>query len=360
MLSKRKDLQVRDPRTDLSTFLYRRGFFTWARSLLKWVPIASTVVGIFDLLDCVVEWKSNSWAGKLACVLGGILTTIGAGGQLWSTIAGGLSGGSSTASEVLQWVNDAFDISTMYLMTPRDADASSPINPASMVFPGFRHIRDGSNVTLVHLARSNETHPLKLTHHSKALDKPVPIKLWPSWNNATSTPRLNVKTPLSWFSTNSSKLRARCSSGWYDYNDGQIDVCEYPETVSTGSAATIPREIYYGVDLYGTKNEIIEYEDNLGVTYSDTNGEVSAYVAMAENIANDNAWDTCVCMQDAGNWIATGSLQMSWDGVYSKPLHLRHFLTMMLYSPVSKLIRCADGYSPCWNPNCDNAADIGK
>jgi hypothetical protein len=33
--SSRTDLQLRDNHTELSTIVYRRGFFTWAKSLLK-------------------------------------------------------------------------------------------------------------------------------------------------------------------------------------------------------------------------------------------------------------------------------------------------------------------------------------
>ncbi|KAH8897232.1 hypothetical protein GQ53DRAFT_507245 [Thozetella sp. PMI_491] len=39
-LSTRSDVQIRDPETGLSTFLYKRGFLSWARSIFKWVDVS--------------------------------------------------------------------------------------------------------------------------------------------------------------------------------------------------------------------------------------------------------------------------------------------------------------------------------
>lgn len=81
--------------------------------------------------------------------------------------------------------------------------------------------------------------------------------------------------------------------------------------------------MYYGFDLYGTKSQINEYEADLGITWDDQNAMIPAIEQMSNDIVRKAAWDTCICEQVKGNWISTGSLQMSWDNTYN-------------------------GYSPCW------------
>jgi hypothetical protein len=91
--------------------------------------------------------------------------------------------------------------------------------------------------------------------------------------------------------------------------------------------------MYYGFDLYGTKAQVDEFQDDLGSTFDDQNGFVPSIEAMANGIVTANAWDTCVCQMTQNTWISTGSIQMSWDNTYN-------------------------GYSQCFKPNCDNDAMI--
>lgn len=86
--------------------------------------------------------------------------------------------------------------------------------------------------------------------------------------------------------------------------------------------------MFYRWDLYRTQSAIDEFEDDKGSTYDASNGFGSSLYDMGTDIYNQGTWDTCVSQETNNQWIATGSLQMSWDDVYN-------------------------GYSPCWNANCD-------
>jgi hypothetical protein len=156
--------------------------------------------------------------------------------------------------------------------------------------------------------------------------------------NDTQAPRFHHFTPFDWLCTNATDratLRARnyCNPGSIlEVDDGDQIFCEYSETPGEPSSE-VPQELYYGFDLYGTKNEIEEFNNDLSPTYSNSNGQDAALLYMSEDIAENNSWDTCVCFKTQNTWIATGSVQMSWNGVYN-------------------------GYSQCWTPNCDNDASI--
>jgi hypothetical protein len=91
--------------------------------------------------------------------------------------------------------------------------------------------------------------------------------------------------------------------------------------------------MYYGFDLYGTKAQIQQFQADLGTKFDKENGFEPAIVDMARDIVARQAWDTCVCEKAGNTWISTGSIQMSWDNAYN-------------------------GYSPCWNPDCDNDAMV--
>ncbi|KAH6711943.1 hypothetical protein BKA61DRAFT_677156 [Leptodontidium sp. MPI-SDFR-AT-0119] len=340
--SPRKDIQLRDTRTGLSTFVYKRGFWSVAKSIFKYIPYASAVIGAFDAIDCIVEWNSNSWAGKTACVLGAVTTVLGVGDAFMAAkAAAGLKDELETIADTIWDITQ--QVTTIHSRSTKRSVNQTLINHLnSIVIPGQKHMHDHSNVTFLHLLIANETHPIDVWHHLPQFNTSAPVRSWSSIENNGTSQRIHTMTPLNWFATNTSttsaadarKLRSRqsCPSGGESETDQTLQICLYPTLDGVPGGA--PTEFYYGFDDYGTPAQIEEFTSDFGGRFSASNGQMEAYVGLAEDIVKDTAWDTCVCYMTQNNWIVTGSVQASWNGVYN-------------------------GYSPCWNPNCDNAANLG-
>ncbi len=75
-LSTRNDIQLRDTRTDVSKYLYKRGFFSWAASIWKftpWAAITGVALGVIGTITCALDWAGASLKGKAACIIGKLL-----------------------------------------------------------------------------------------------------------------------------------------------------------------------------------------------------------------------------------------------------------------------------------------------
>ncbi|KAJ6512825.1 hypothetical protein C8R45DRAFT_327811 [Mycena sanguinolenta] len=371
--SSRTDLQLRDTRTELSNIVFRRGFFSWAKSLLKWVPYASTAIGLFGLGECIWEWatKGASIPGATSCVLGGITTLYGIGGIYQASVAASLATATTNANFELVDVTRTWAQIGTQTEVVRRAENSTFLAAyhallRNMTIPGARHHASGQDVTLWDVARANSTHPITVLHHHRAFkaNHSHAVNVWSSMHNLDSgMPRLHFTVPFPYASNTTSNststpselrrrqglgsgtigtsatlattLQANPTSAQAAIPSGCIHLGEAVECTKTGSAvpAKAPATMYYGFDLYGTKAKIQEFQADLGTTYDEENGFEPAIVDMAKDIVARQAWDTCVCEQVQGTFISTGSIQMSWDNTYN-------------------------GYSPCWNTNCDNAAMV--
>ncbi|KAF7365947.1 hypothetical protein MVEN_00470100 [Mycena venus] len=354
-LSFRTDLQLRDTRTELSTIIYGRGLFTWAKSLLKFVPIVNTAIGIFGLADCVWEWAKNGATvpGGLACVLGGITTAYGIGELLQARAAASLATAATNAHELQTIVDSTFsEVGTQTTFgrraNPRVEAAVTRYHSLiqNLTLPGVRHHTSGKDVTLWDIARANSTHPITVLHSNRAFKANYShaVDVWSSVGNPGSgIPRLHFMVPFPYGSNTTSttispELRGRqapppaCPGAEInDLGQGSEKIC-HPNGIPPEDP-NAPDAMYYGFDLYGTKAQVDEFQDDLGSTFDDQNGFVPSIEAMANDIVAADAWDTCVCQMTQNTWISTGSIQMSWDNTYN-------------------------GYSPCFNPNCDNDAMI--
>ncbi|KAJ7908713.1 hypothetical protein B0H13DRAFT_2331217 [Mycena leptocephala] len=354
-LSFRTDLQLRDTRTELSTIVFRRGFFTWAKSLLKFVPSAfSTIVGIFGLVDCAWEWKKNGATvpGGLACVLGAITTAYGIGEFLQLRAAASLATAATNAHELQTIVDRTFsEAGTQYTFgrraNPRFEAAVTKYHSLiqNLTLPGVRHHASGKDVTFWDVARANSTHPITVLHSNRAFkaNHSHAVNVWSSVGNPGSgIPRFHFMVPFPYGSnttstTTSSELRRQApppacpGAENHDLGQGSEQIC-HPNGIPPPNP-NAPGAMYYGFDLYGTKAQVDEFQDDLGSTFDDQNGFVPSIEAMANGIVTANAWDTCVCQMTQNTWISTGSIQMSWDNTYN-------------------------GYSQCFKPNCDNDAMI--
>ncbi|KAJ6464946.1 hypothetical protein C8R45DRAFT_1023519 [Mycena sanguinolenta] len=374
--SSRTDLQLRDTRTELSNIVFRRGFFSWAKSLLKWVPYATTAISLFGLGECIWEWATNgvSIPGATACVLGGITTVYGIGGIYQASVATSLATATTNANfEMVDFTRSWAQIGTQTEMVRRAENstflAAYHALLQNMTIPGARHHASGQAVTLWDVARANSTHPITVLHSHRAFkaNHSHAVNVWSSVHNPDSgMPRLHFTVPFPYASnTTSNEISTpsellRRQNGLGTATDGAtatlgaaaaiqpsstslhppipsgcIHLGDAVECTKTGSTvpAKAPATMYYGFDLYGTKAKIEEFQADLGTTYDEENGFEPAIVDMAEDIVARQAWDTCVCEQTQDTWISTGSIQMSWDNTYN-------------------------GYSPCWNTNCDNDAMV--
>ncbi|KAJ6505002.1 hypothetical protein C8R45DRAFT_1180948 [Mycena sanguinolenta] len=357
--SSRTDLQLRDTHTELSNIVFRRGFFSWASSLLKWVPAFKTAIGALGLGVCTWSWikKGITVEGATACVLGGVSTLLGVGGIYQARIAASLATATTNANfELVEVARSWAEAGTQTELRRTENYAFSAAYHAllqNMTIPGARHQVSGKAVTLWDVARANATHPITVLHNHPAFEAnhSHAVNVWSSVHNLNSgMPRLHLTVPFSYASNitststaTPSEIRRRqtvatshqptttnvpaaVESGCSGL--GQVEECSQAgSTVPPGAPSTM----YYGFDLYGTKADIQEFQDDLGTTYDEQNGFEPAIVAMTDDIVARQAWDTCVCGMTQNTWVSTGSIQMSWDDTYN-------------------------GYSPCWNANCDNDA----
>ncbi|KAJ7229168.1 hypothetical protein GGX14DRAFT_555208 [Mycena pura] len=337
--SPRTDLQLRDTHTELSNIVLARGFWSAVGgALIKWVPYLSTAVGLFGLGECIWEWatKGATVSGATACVLGGAMTLIGIGGMFQANVAASLASANANANFELVTVTQAWaEAGTQTDFTPRAESGNFSTAYSALLqnwtVPGAYHHSSGNAVTLWDVAKANSTHPITVLHSLAAFqaNHSHAVNVWSSVSNPDSgNPRLHLTVPFpyasSFASTPSTASRRQCVGVGEEFD------CVTPgSTLPSGAPATM----YYGFDLYGTQSEIEQYQDELGATDDATNDFEPSLVDMSNDIVSRQAWDTCVCEMQSNTWISTGSLQMSWDNTYN-------------------------GFSPCFNSNCDNNAEV--
>ncbi|KAJ6577929.1 hypothetical protein B0H19DRAFT_572557 [Mycena capillaripes] len=222
--SSRTDLQLRDTRTELSTIVYRRGFFTWVNSLLKWVPYAKTAVGLFNLGECIWDWveRGKSVVGGAACVLGGITTVYGIGELLQKNGVISLPTGSTHIKELIEYVDKTFANLSDFVLSRR---ADNPEFSAAVAkyhtliqnwtLPGIRHYATGDGVTLWDVARANATHPITILHSNRAFkaNHSHAVNVWSSVPiPGSGVPRFHLTVPFPYASNTTSTFPSAASS----------------------------------------------------------------------------------------------------------------------------------------------------
>lgn len=211
--------------------------------------------------------------------------------------------------------------------------------------PGNLALYHASNDTMAsweELQHASSTHPVKLYAHGSFMEKlqdshgltpNYTLHLWHEESPAENAIRRFHFVTHPPFPSDVIKRQSRCQQFQppvreVDLGEG-VTACD--DEVSTGPDGNpnYPTGWYYGWDTYGTAAQATTWDDDLGTAYPKENGFVPAMEALGFDFAKYNAWDECVCMQtNNGQWISTGSIQMTWNGGYN-------------------------GYSPCWNPNCN-------
>ncbi|KAJ7848898.1 hypothetical protein B0H13DRAFT_2285197 [Mycena leptocephala] len=267
--SSRTDLQLRDTRTELSNIVFRRGFFSWAKSLLKRMYLGVGSEGDkhtgCDVLrpgrHYHVDWHQRVYQAKVAASL-------------------------ATATSNANF--ELVDVTRSWAQAGTQTDLVRRAKNPTFKFddPWCRHHASGKPVTLWDVARANSTHPITVLHNHPAF-------------------KATIRMP-------SMSGRAALPSGCISL--GEVKDCTRPGSTVPPNA---PATMYYGFDVHGTKAQIQEFQADLGTTYDKKNGFEPALVDMAKDIVARQAWDTCVCEKTQNTWISTGSIQMSWDNTYN-------------------------------------------
>ena len=118
------------------------------------------------------------------------------------------------------------------------------------------------------------------------------------------------------------------AQGWWGSSGGG-SLLECNE--ADNSPYDAPGALYYGINTYNP-SENSAFDQDMGMGNGNSNGFYEAVDAVANQIESDNVWYSCVCTQENGQWVSTGSLQYSWDNKYN-------------------------GYSDCFAKNCDGRSD---
>ncbi|KAK7036349.1 hypothetical protein R3P38DRAFT_2911440 [Favolaschia claudopus] len=315
--SSRTDLQLRDTRTDLSIIVFRRGFLSWAKSLLKWVPYASTAIGLFGLGECIWEWATTgvTVSGATSCVLGGITALYGIGGLAQANAAASLASAEINANFELVDVTRTWaqaGTQTEIVRRSRNPQFAEEYHAMLMnwTLPGAHHHSSGKPITLWDVARANSTHPITVHHAHRAFkaNHSHAINVWSTMPNLDSgNPRLHFTVPIPHASTDDSSAPSFALESRQDPPGGGsmsppgggvpcVTIGEAEECVTPGGSVppNAPGTMYYGFDLYGKKKEIEEYQADLGDRLDKENGFEPALVDMAEDIVARQAWDKCM------------------------------------------------------------------
>ncbi|KAH8653753.1 hypothetical protein BX600DRAFT_471586 [Xylariales sp. PMI_506] len=205
------------------------------------------------------------------------------------------------------------------------------------------------------ILKANKTHPLTVYMEGTRVPRPGNVTIWsephPEYSNRT-VPVVHMPTNMLYNTTSVTKKR----SIWCEFTEvaNEDEFCA--ENDITDPA--YPDAVYIGLDIYGSYAKVLEWDEDEGdyeskraplsspaaqpdhsqkrYDYASSNGFYGLSEALADEWTNYGAygavpWYGCTCMSAGGSWIATGSMQFTWnDGPYN-------------------------GYGDCWNANCDGA-----
>jgi hypothetical protein len=323
-----------------------------------WVEAFSFADNLFHSACSVTDLRDGTGSSNVEnCVSALMVTAIGGG---WDFIANIHKSATTTV------VRPAF---TSFGVIPRDPLANTPIQDSQMwnnffFSPGrkgrrsstdaasgivatnveydrtatmtLRHGAEDRSLTWWEYATANYTHRSSFWYDGKHGGEPAAIEFWhqPHARNASRwTTHLGVPLSYQALSGNDKRdiVNTWCNgqaapTSWAS-NDGDLIIYECNPSESGGqSPGGGPGVLYYGIDAYAP-NENSAFSWDMGTTNTAHNGFSGAVGGIATLTYMSNIWDQCICLMENGQWLATGSLQFSWDDVYN-------------------------GYSQCWSKNC--------
>lgn len=173
------------------------------------------------------------------------------------------------------------------------------------------------NITLGELLSANSTHRTAIHWEDSNTGFKGPVEIWhephPHQQHALIT-RLGYHPELSAQGLKEAhEKRYVCS---YDDWGTKLNDNWEAHWCDNGIGYNAPTSVYYGWDTYN--------RDNMGQLQSDVGKGNIAYNGFA-NLVNDvtgfiisqNSWNSCLCFQANGQWVATGALQFSWSDSYN-------------------------------------------
>jgi hypothetical protein len=290
--------------------------------------------------------------GKPVCIGASVLTALGGGSNLWqawNTAQTAVTQQPSFNDYQVYQQGSGYQIELQGLR--RSINGSSDFDWESEM-PGMLHGYENRNLTWAEFYGANITHPVSYYYDGSNGGMAMPMQIFHQ-QHPTNASRMTSHVGIDLTGKSIRKremlLRKRqnpnnpntwCNGGPGVANFGPPsndvpawDVSYCDEDDNGGESADGGAgSVYYGFDSYApNENSALGWDMGLDDS-GDQQGFQEAYDAVYEQVSGDQIWDSCVCMQENGQWTNTGSLQYSWDNSYN-------------------------GYSECWNANCDGGGN---
>lgn len=208
----------------------------------------------------------------------------------------------------------------------------------------LRHGSYDRNLTLLELAGANFTHRSMMRQELPGTNFSLPIEFWHQphpTRPGNYTTHFGIHPSMTADQLAKRHLERRQYSQSYCPNGESMYEIQYAaaggDSIVNCNAYDVngespnggPGSYYLGFDDYNP-GQVDAWEWDMGTTNMDNNGFADTVNSGVNNIWNGHGWDQCICFKENGQWLATGSFQLSWDNTYN-------------------------GYSACWNANCDGA-----
>ncbi|KAJ4855926.1 hypothetical protein T069G_09294 [Trichoderma breve] len=336
--------------TRLNTSNQKRFFGALFANAALWFSGISFAGQLFNAACQITNQFNQHSVGRPVCIGASILTAMGGGSNLWQAWNTAQTAVTRTPSfnDYGVWqTGSGYQVELQGL-----SDRSTSDFDWESEMPGMLHGYENRNLTWAEFYGANITHPGSYYYDGSRGGIAMPIQFFhqPHPTNASRmTTHLGVDLTGKSIRKREMVLRKRqnpndqntwCNGGpsvatfgppENDVPAWEVGYCDEDDN-SGESADGGAGALYYGFDSYApNENSALGWDMGLDDS-GDQQGFQEAYDAVYEQVSGDQIWESCVCMQENGQWTNTGSLQYSWDDTYN-------------------------GYSECWNANCDGGGD---
>jgi hypothetical protein len=303
---------------------------------------------------CQVTNQFNQHAvGRPVCIGASVLTAMGGGSNLWqawNTAQTAVTQQSSFNDYQVYQQGSGYQMELQGISKRSTGDSSEFDWEAEM--PGMLHGYENRNLTWAEFYGANITHLATYYYDGSHGGLAMPIQFFHQQHPVNSTrttthvgidltgksvrkrelmlrKRQNPNNPNTW--CNGGPAVASFGPPSNDVPAWDVQYCDEDDNGGE-SADGGAGPLYYGFDSYAPNgNSALAWDMGLDDS-GDQQGFQEAYDAVYEQVSGDQIWDSCVCMEENGQWTNTGSLQYSWDNQYN-------------------------GYSECWAANCDGGGN---
>lgn len=257
-----------------------------------------------------------STGGKIACAVG---AAIGALASISTFIIGNI--GLSAAETAYVTGQSFLELTRRY---DEDTNSTDLTPRVRNIIQGYRrnrfhHSHDDSLVLNHHILNATSDNPLHVYGagtHMMAWN----FTLW-----AEANPITNRTTMISKFvhpsgeTSEKTKRQSSCISIGANAED-----CPEGYDSTPGD----PTEWITGVDIYGNFNDDDTWITGMGTDNENDSNFLNLAEGVGEQVNGGNYWDSCLCGKGNNDWIFTGSMQATWNGVS----RLYSYLLVQLYA----------------------------